>query len=354
MNILPFLNSRAIAEHWEKIGYAPAAEEAAFLIHKSRNRTLREKQEAYREIIETMPDVSLPERLHYPAVPSLHAFLWDYMNEEDRLLERFMDPNGGVYQFEAYSASIYGGVDQSMIYPSFSGCVKKLRDCGRYESLVSADVTRQTFGSENPLTKDCITVRLNAQMEITSVDTYDSEDRFSEWNDFFDNRWFAFPTPFCRGDIVYSENVGHTHVGCDVFVLQELSCWGSKELQSNGIPDEKSYAKGLTYYQWRDRRLEDLRKDGDAIDMTAAATFRNPDGTLYDEVMHDYLDLDFYREKPKGADRILIPVSNFFKGKINETELITATHILQTELYLDQIKQVSYTEEGLKLMGVKE
>ena len=139
-----------------------------------------------------------------------------------------------------------------------------------------------------------------------------------------------------------------------MFVLQELSCWGSAELKANGIPDEESFAKGLTYYQWRDRRLEDLRKDGDALDMTAAATFRCPDGTLYDEVMHDYLDLDFYREKPKGADRILIPVSNFFKGKINETEMITATHILQTELYLDQIKQVSYTEEGLKLMGLKE
>lgn len=354
MNILSFLNSRAIAEHWEKIGYAPTPEEAAFLIHKSRNKTLREKQEAYREIIATMPDVSLPERLHYPAVPSLHAFLRDYMNEEKRLLERFMDPNGGVYQFEAYSASIYGGVDQSMAYPSFSGCLKKLRDCGRYESLVCADVTKQKFDSENPLTKDCITVRLNAQLEITSVDTYDSEERFSKLNDFFDCRWFAFPTPFCRGDIVYSENVSHTHVGCDVFVLQELSCWGSAELKANGIPDEESFARGLTYYQWRNRRLEDFRKDGDALDMIAAATFRNPDGTLYGEVMHDYLDLDFYREELKGADRILIPVSNFFKGKINETELITATHILLTEMYLDQIKQISYTEEGLKLMGLKE
>lgn len=352
MNIFPFLNSRAIADHWREIGFEPTAEQVAFLIHQSRERTLAEKRAAYREIIAAMPDVSLPERTWCPAVPSLHTFLADFIDVEEQLLTAFLDPNDGVYSFVGYSNSVWSGCDSDpLVYPTFESCLEKLCDTSRYDPLIRAEVTRQKFGSVEPLLRNCVCVSLDADLKIVSIKDYDSKSRYSKAEDFFSSRWFAFPMPFSRGDIVCSPNISHSQIGCESFVLDELACWGSKELLANGIPEKSK--NGKSYYKWKDRWIERAAAETDSTDMTASGIFYNDDGTIYGEVMHDYLDLDYPKEKPDGAGRILIPISNFLKGKIDEVELIRATQTIGMQLFLERTTPTEFTEEGLRLMGLK-
>ena len=51
---------------------------------------------------------------------------------------------------------------------------------------------------------------------------------------------------------------------------------------------------------------------------------------------------------------VLIPISNFLKGKINEVELIRATQTIGMQLFLERTTPTEFTEEGLRLMGLKD
>ena len=103
MNVLPYVNSKDIREHLEKIEYQFTALEAVWLIYQSRNTTLVERHHAWRQLISEYPDCSIPERMNTVAQPSLHRFLEEYMDMEKRALERFRDQTGAVYCIEYHS-----------------------------------------------------------------------------------------------------------------------------------------------------------------------------------------------------------------------------------------------------------
>ena len=98
IDITTFLNSKDIAEHWKKIGFLCTPVQAAYIIWQSHEKSLQEKHEAWKELMETTPDCpfaegrrkehlkhNIPEAL----TDSLHAFLKAYMALEDKTLERF-------------------------------------------------------------------------------------------------------------------------------------------------------------------------------------------------------------------------------------------------------------------------
>ena len=64
MNILNFINSKDIREHLKAINYEFNSLEAAWLIYHSRNATIEEKHAAWRELINTMPDCKIEERMN--------------------------------------------------------------------------------------------------------------------------------------------------------------------------------------------------------------------------------------------------------------------------------------------------
>lgn len=70
MDIFRFLNSKDIREHLKQLGYSFTAPEAAFLVWQCRSVTLKEKMAAWREIIETMPDCCMEERINNEIHPS--------------------------------------------------------------------------------------------------------------------------------------------------------------------------------------------------------------------------------------------------------------------------------------------
>ena len=73
MNIFRFINSKDIRRHLRELQYQFTVPEAAFLIFMSRIVPLKEKFDAWQEIINTMPDCSLEERPNMKALPRWHC-----------------------------------------------------------------------------------------------------------------------------------------------------------------------------------------------------------------------------------------------------------------------------------------
>ncbi len=91
MDIFKYINSKDIRDHLKQIGYTFSSLEAAWLIWQCRDLTIKEKHRAWDELIDTMPDCEIPERLNTCAQKSLHGFLRRYMEIEDRLIRSFYD-----------------------------------------------------------------------------------------------------------------------------------------------------------------------------------------------------------------------------------------------------------------------
>ena len=94
--ILQFVNSKDIREHLQSIGYQFNALEASWLIWQSRNTTLQECHQAWERVIREYPDGLIEERMNTKPQPSLHGFLREYMEMENRYLEQFQNPDGVV------------------------------------------------------------------------------------------------------------------------------------------------------------------------------------------------------------------------------------------------------------------
>lgn len=102
-----FLNSKDIADHWHKIGFACTPLQSAYIVWHNRTKTLAEKHAAWREIMGTMPDcpVATGHRKTNMGISdalagSLHEFLQAFMCLQNKLVEQFYK-NGdhAVYRY---------------------------------------------------------------------------------------------------------------------------------------------------------------------------------------------------------------------------------------------------------------
>ena len=235
MDLFRFIDSKDIREHLRQMGYSFTAPEAAFLVWQCRSTTLKEKIAAWREIIETMPDCSMVERMNMDAIPSVHKFLEQYIALMERLLANFYCEEHAVY---SYSGSYRDGSDfeeeYNRLYPDIVSCVAGFlndefvpfvpkvahmiedylqilakRTC---KSLPPYPVSLHTdhnfeIGSirfkKRSLTSpgESITLILNDRLEPVAIDTFGQFLTKEEENLLltFQGMWFAFPTPFKRG-----------------------------------------------------------------------------------------------------------------------------------------------------------
>lgn len=108
--------------------------------------------------------------------------------------------------------------------------------------------------------------------------------------------------------------------------------------------------KGITPDDVRDW----TRKNGDTSDMNAWGYFQDTDGTIYHEVMHNYMDLEYYHDELTGKKRILKALSNFVKGEIDVEFLCRAYHSLMCDEYTKDSIPCDFTDEDLKLAGIIE
>ena len=334
MNVLPYVNSKDIREHLEKIEYQFTALEAAWLIYQSRNTTLEERHHAWRQLISEYPDCSIPERINTISQDSLHRFLAEYMDMENRMLERFRDSTGAVYQLEYH-------YHEDDLDPTSEARVLSVFDPEKIDlALTEEDDVKSIWCQRLPIngsTEDalgsCFFVKLSPDLRIMEInpDTSLMEERDKELlQHVFQRLWFDFPTPFQKGDILWDPERPNGLFG-GPFVCTSIN------LQS--IADEK--------------RMEYMRRNADNTDMPAHGVFNCEGQGIYWECMHNYMNCEYYRKELTGYRMLLKPYSAYEKGEVSAELLLHAYRYMLLELEKEITGVKYYTAETLKKLGIE-
>ena len=355
MNIYKYIRSKDVRDYNEKIGHKFTATESAFLVWLNPDITLKEKHNAWREIMKEMPDEEVPRRPNVDYAPSLFALLNGFIETDNALIDEFYKKDEqSVYSFRYYcegDSSPCG--DFGRIYTDFrymKSIIEQDFDLGivcieyakKYLSSPDRKITLGTDKDGNPMSvDDCFVLTNNETLKK---------------DEFFEGLWIDVPTPFRRGDIVCSRKTPfgyNLYSDGQPFVLLSIANWSGKTAEERGeklIQEDKD---------WRDRHLKRLRKHGDITDMTASGCFLNSDcndcftGEFYFEVMHDYVDLEYYRGEFSGGERVLLPIKYHLSGDIDEETIVKACEIIRKQEEIKQeIGRLNLLNEWLEKIGI--
>ena len=339
MDIYSFINSKDISEHLRKIQYGFTPLEAAWLIYQCNRMTFEEKKKAWNEVINTMPDCEVPERYNCHGWKSLHDFLVKYMNIIDKETEDFYryDPEKKyIYRYSfLYKDDASWTEDFGTGYSSYEKCFEAFRK--------KADDLDETFADDTTGVIKCRVCRqliddagLGIELEFNGNGQFmeilynveRSEEDYEVVDRSFRGLWFAFPTPFEKGDIVWvPKTEAQINWDCDGgFVLDRMSTWNPKEM---------------------------ITESGDNSDMMGYGFFVNPDGTIYHEVSMNYMDLEYYKGPYKMNERILPALSKFVKGEIPVDLLMCAYRRILLDIAADDAMLKGwYSAEILEELGL--
>lgn len=357
-DILRFLNSKDVESYWRKTGFDKKCtpQQAAFVIWNSRKVTLEDKFKAWEQLIGESDDcpVASPAQCARMNIAeelsgSLHAFLRAYIALNKKIIEEFYrNGDNAVYSFKVYYRGDADWHEDGQIYAAAEDCFAAVNYDKDLVPLIEAVKIRKQWVGVRKQTE----LSVLPDKTILGVDADGLPEEQLDLFQAFEWMWFNFPTPFKRGDIVVSDFTpfGWRIYADEPFVLSSLCTWGSEEYKLNGIPDK------CNEYKYADERIARLAESGDISDMTAHGYFQTDDGGIYYECMHNYLDLEYYREKPQGNRRILVALSNFLKGGIEEELLLNTYLTIMTEEMCKQYRQKlsAFTKEGLRLAGFEE
>ncbi len=336
MDVLRFINSNAVRDYLKEINYKFNTLEAAYLVHDCRFATLKEKHEAFREILETMPDMAPEKELGRCVMDygsdSIHKLIKLHIENKEHWIKEFYGFEKAVYCFQLYWA------DGEKYYIDFgsepiSDSLKEITDyITDYLKDDEGEVARYKITCKPNGQERQYTIRFNREGEIMDIDIYPHDSQVGERYDTdceLETMWFGFPTPFKKGDIVYDPGRAESSGSWDgPFVLEE------------------------TATEWYKRRGSCGQ---DWSDMTASGLFLDTNNEVYGEVMHNYMALEYYpKEKLTGINRTLVAISNFMKGEIEETLLLNAYRTILLEEYAKKTRPHWYTHEGMVLAGLEE
>lgn len=326
MNIYEFINSKDIRAYCEKIGHTFNSMEAAFLIYQSQNHTLAEKHDAWKALIETMPDMVIEERLNCPRYKSLHDFLRQYMALENRLLTEFFQADRAwVYRFDPviplpwgknyskYDEKDFERVTGEQVYHSFSDGLVLEKEDWEDSPFFYVEKMRICSGPHEPSAIICVRIdRDGVPFEIDGLRNIMTDEENTLY-DSFEGMWIDVPTPFQKGDIVCKnhQKLGRTP---EPFVLTSLCT-------------DKN-----TGSEWK--RYERLLKRGDTTDMFACGHGLSKS---YEEICHkdtaDYLSLEYFRGDLGRNRRVLKVIQDFYHGELDVGDCMNAYHSILSEEY---------------------
>ena len=337
MDALSFINSKDIAAHLKEIGYQFNTLEASWLIYQCRTASLPEKIEAWQEVIATMPDCSVERRLNCVAIESWHEFLKEYIALQERLVCEFQKQTlQAVYKFALRCENDGGFRDWEYLYSTYDKCLSAAKEETDDDlPLLSDDdlsVTEYKICKIWIDQKDkSMTAYYDRNLALTEISASYLTDRESDLQSFsFEGLWFDFPTPFKIGDIIHDPASPEFDFCCGPFVVTSIN-----------IDPEK------------DKRIyENVSASGDNSDMNARGYFQNDDGSIYHEVMQNYMNCEYYRGELTGKRRTLKAMSNFLKKNIDEALFACAYHQIIMEEYVKDNMPKWYTDEGLELAGL--
>ena len=335
MNIYDLLNSRSIAQHWEEIDYKPDSLETAWLVFYNNNLSFDEKCRLWEEIINTMPDMEIRERVNCRRYDSLHDFLYRFMALSRRFLDWFYDNTDCVYtlkdadhdwQFDAAFSSV-DSVKEFL----------RTKECTGVESYIIKKITVDKC-SRNPAS-----IMVNKESEPVCQDGWnygpfpcgDEYDILSS----FEGMWFNFPVPFRKGDVIYNP-----YYRCSI----GASDWAGSEYTELFVVKDI----GVEHLSEKSKKRFLTGENGDTSDMNFCGFAQWRDGSVYSESFSNYMDFEFYQGEFKGFQRIIKALSNYEKGLINDELLMHAYHQILSEERAKYDIPYFFTEEGLELAGI--
>lgn len=305
MNIYRFINSRDTREHLKKLNYSFNMQEAAYTVWKCKSATLREKEDAWNRIIETMPNCTLQKRLNMREISDFHAFLKNCIDIQKLMLQNFMRNDNCIYFFSVRYRNKAGN---KCYYESdvFSDYTKCLNACIREISNFHCDravIERHTINNYYNTGNHSSSCVVNSHGEVMEIDCWqDIDDDSYDIYYAFQGMWFDFPTPFHCGDIVYNAISDD-----DPFVLTDISTWDEEKIRREVSAIE--YPE--TFYQCCNRTLDNYRRKGDNGDMGAwgygiIENNKNALRVLRDRYASNYLDLELYKKSYAEKDKLLL------------------------------------------------
>lgn len=113
MDIIRFVNSPEVQAHLKEIGYQPDLYAATWLVHHSRQVLLREKMQAFCELLDAYPDAEA-------AGVSLHALIKAHIAETEAALSAFFrGSEDSLYTVQQYNDQDRAFCGEGGIYTSF-------------------------------------------------------------------------------------------------------------------------------------------------------------------------------------------------------------------------------------------
>ena len=353
MDIYSYLNSKDVAEYCRSLDYKFDAIEAAFIVNACRRISQEEKLRLFQEIIDTMPDEAINERERIlkslvkgmkMETDSFHKALSEYIAVMRKSMAAFLSSGSdSVYTWEYYRRDWHDSNDTKRVYSSFEKAKEALMQelqerCEPDDDGDRENISEYTgFIYKRRIDSDeygYAAVRENGII----TELYDSKtDEESHWfcQQFFESIWVKIPVPFKKGDLLYGTNP-HTlydrNIGKEPMVFASCCYDGLDENEPRN-----------------QRRLAGW----DASDMTAWGYWLCDDGRLYEECMHSYYDLEYYRGEIKGNVRVLKALSAQMKGDIDAHMLMIAYDAVQREREMNAVfPGWDYLPECYEKMGI--
>ena len=357
MDVYKYISSKDVREYNEKIGHKFTAIESAFLVWRNSELTLKEKHDGWREIMRDMKDEEVPKRSNTDYAPSLFALLNKFIEADNRLIDEFYKKDERTvysYRYICKGDSSFGE-DFGRIYSDLGYIQRELQNDSDL-GIICVEYTKKYISSHYRK----ITLKTDGSGNVTSADGdfIQGIDLSLKKDEFFEGLWIDVPTPFRKGDIVCSRK---TPFGYNIysdskpFVLLSLANWSAKDAEERG---EKLSEKDKA---WKDKHLKYLKESGDITDMTACGYFLSSDyndrftGGFYNEVMHDYVDLEYYRSDFNGGERVLLPIKHFLGGDIDEETFAKSCEIIKKqEEVKEEIRYLNMTDEWKEKLRIKE
>ena len=300
MDILQFIPSRAMREHFEKINYEFNAKECAWLVYKCKTVTLAEKHAVWQEIIDTMPDCEIVSE--YLTHRSLHNFLKQYMEIENRSIQQFYEPkDNAFYQFSwSYISSAY-----KKYYKTIDECFSAAIKYNQESDLLSPEEEPFAYIDMVKLYDGDVHwhVKFNSDGQIIStLPTSLSEEESNIYRFVFQKMYFVFPTPFKKGDILID-------VREQEYLNHNLMVFDRMDIAENGF----YFADG---YVMDDGRI--IKADFDCLNLE----YYNSD-----RFEHEYRTLDYVRKYLLGNLSLTGLMNKYHQILCEEQAKNTAIHI---------------------------
>lgn len=323
MDIYNFINSKAISAYCREIAHQFTPIEMAYLVHENDSINVKQKHEAYNEIIADYPDMEVAERPWIPYFNSLHTFLQIYAETENRYLSVFYNEESNcVYSYKVQYSGDDNYCEDGRLFLDFKTCYSALKididdmieSYKMYDHEIvplSIVVRKQWLNTDEYGQGKYMSIAIDYDNNpIQIIDT--PTDIIAEDNEIllaFDALWIEVPTPFKKGDILVTRSKRPSDN--QPFVLEWIPYW-----------EEDERTASIVDY---------LRKNGDISDFATSIYGQDKDGTTWSDHGPCYLEMEYYEKELTGPQKFLIAVSNHIKGELPLELLIRSYDIFKSE-----------------------